>query len=152
MLRLALLVVNLFVFLGSLTTTVVVVVRPSVAFGKGGRSNGPVTYMGWVGLSAVELVMVGIMLLYGCRLLDRIKRAVVFDNRNRRAMIQRLNGVLLVMVMVLLVEMCSRCVHAAGARGFTTTMGWRGRPVDARVCGVRGWEAGPRRAAESAGR
>lgn len=36
----------------------------------------------------VEVVMVGFLLLYGCRLLSRIRRAAVFDKRNRKAMIQ----------------------------------------------------------------
>lgn len=74
------------------------------------KKNQIQVYLEWVGLSAAEMIMVAFLLSYGCQLLSRIRAAVVFDSRNRRSMIFRLNAVLVIMVLVLLVEITARWV------------------------------------------
>jgi len=118
-LRCGLLLVNLGYFAMSLALTVITVANPSKLSGPdsgvtggGHNNNGQVVALQWMVSSAVQLVLVLLLLLYGCRLLDRIKRAVVFDNRNQRAMVNRLNTVLVVMVVVLVVEIAARWVMA----------------------------------------
>jgi hypothetical protein len=111
-LRIALFIINVAVLLIGLTVSVIIIFNPDKAAGNGRNSNGTLVYIEWFALAIAQIIMVGFLIIYGCRLLARIRAAVVFDNRNRRAMIFRLNGVLVTMVFVLVVGIVARLILA----------------------------------------
>lgn len=74
------------------------------------QQNGFLTFLDWLVLCVLELIVAGFLLHFGRSLADRLRNTVMFNNQRRRQMIRRLNGILTIITLCLVTEIVGRCI------------------------------------------